>query len=91
MSLSTSGTTATDDARFVIPVPDGWSARRQGKRHWWVLEGRRYVAELDLLRTGEWWLCPDPDTLPWGQTFPTAHAAVDALFTWWKATRRTSS
>jgi hypothetical protein len=44
------------------------------------------MAEVGVLGTGEWWVCPDGDTLPWAATFPTLREAVGALATWWTHT-----
>ncbi|HEV2089149.1 MAG TPA: hypothetical protein VGR21_12625, partial [Cryptosporangiaceae bacterium] len=52
-------------------------------RQWWVFRGDRVVAEVGVLGTGEWWVCPEGEALPWSVTYPSAQAAMDALITWW--------
>ena len=73
------------EAQAVAEWP-GWSLRRRSSRAWWVFRGDAWMAEVGVLGTGEWWVCPDGDTLPWAATFPTLREAVGALATWWTHT-----
>lgn len=69
-------------------APDGWHVRRQRERQWYLYHGERWVSELGVLTTGEWWVCPDGEVLPWGRTFTTSTEAIDAVVRWWRFTRR---
>ena len=77
-----------DSGRWLEPVaPAGWRIRPSANRHWWLYRSDRWVAEFGVLGTGEWWVCPTGEVLPWGTTFATAAAAIDAVVTWWMVTR----
>ncbi|GAA3387388.1 hypothetical protein GCM10020369_29670 [Cryptosporangium minutisporangium] len=41
------------------------------------------IAELGVLSTGEWWICPLGEALPWAETYGSRGAAVRAVLVWW--------
>lgn len=67
-------------------APPGWVIRRHAERQWWVFRDQRAVAQVGVMSTGEWWVCPDGDPLPWGTTYSSAAEAVEALVRWWAHT-----
>ncbi len=42
---------------------------------------------MGILFSGEWWVCPDDEALPWAQTYRSAALAVEGLVAWWQVTR----
>lgn len=60
----------------------GWSLHRRSARAWWAYRGGEWVAEVGVLATGEWWVCPDGEVLPWAATYPSLREAVAAVATW---------
>jgi hypothetical protein len=60
-----------------------WWVRPEGRNRWWLFRADRWIAELGVLSTGEWWICPDGEVLPWAETYGSRGAAVRAVVTWW--------
>ncbi len=42
---------------------------------------------MGILFSGEWWVCPDDEVLPWARTYRSAPEAVGGLVAWWQVTR----
>ncbi len=84
-----SGRAARHEPQYDLSAlaPVGWTIRRHGKRRWWLYRDTRAVADFGVLYTGEWWVLPNSETLPWARTYHTAAEAVDALVAWWRVTR----
>lgn len=66
-------------------APPGWVIRRHSDRRWWVFRDQRWVAEFGVSASGEWWVCPDGEALPWATTYTNPAHAVSALTAWWHA------
>jgi hypothetical protein len=64
----------------------GWRVSRRAERSWWVYRGERYVGEVGVIGTGEWWVRPDGDALPWAAMHGDIRKAVGALASWWQDT-----
>lgn len=76
----------------VMPPPSGagteeprppWSLRPEGRTHWMLVREDQGVAELGMLGTGEWWICPVGEGLPWAETYGSRGAAIRAVVVWW--------
>ncbi|HEV2088747.1 MAG TPA: hypothetical protein VGR21_10575 [Cryptosporangiaceae bacterium] len=70
-----------------VALARGWFIRRHGDRRWRVYRHDQVIAELGVLYSGEWWVCPEDEALPWAQTYRSAAQAVEALVAWWQVTR----
>ncbi len=70
-----------------LVLPRGWAVRRHSERRWWVYRHDQVIAELGVLFSGDWWVCPNDEGLPWARTHRSAAAAVEELVAWWQATR----
>lgn len=65
--------------------PSGWMLQQRGPRHWW-LSGPDGCQIATIIRADDtqWVVQMDHEPLPWGQTYPSTTAAVDAVVTWWR-------
>ena len=68
-----------------LPVP--WTLRPDGRNRWSLFRDERYVAELGMLMTGEWWACPAGEALPWPDTYASRGAVARTVVIWWIRTR----
>jgi hypothetical protein len=60
-----------------------WWIRPEGRTRWLLLRKEEQIAELGMLGTGEWWICPVSEALPWAETYGSRGAAIRAIVTWW--------
>jgi hypothetical protein len=60
-----------------------WRIQPEGRNRWLLLREEEPIAELGRLGTGEWWVSPVADGLPWAETYASRPAASRAVVVWW--------
>jgi hypothetical protein len=63
--------------------PSPWQLRPRPRTRWLLLREEVPIAELGVLSTGEWWICPVDEALPWAETYGSRGAATRAVLVWW--------
>jgi hypothetical protein len=63
--------------------PSPWRVRPLGRNRWLLVREGEPIAELGVLSTGEWWVCPIGEGLPWAETYASRGAASRAVMIWW--------
>ncbi|MFI5953450.1 hypothetical protein [Cryptosporangium sp. NPDC051539] len=68
--------------------PDSpWRIRPHERNRWLLSREAEPIAVLGVLGTGEWWICPAGESLPWPETYWTREAAARAVMLWWRYRR----
>ena len=60
-----------------------WRIWPLGRNRWLLLREDDPIAELGVLSTAEWWVCPIGEVLPWAETYCCRGAASRAVVVWW--------
>ncbi|MFG1925646.1 hypothetical protein [Cryptosporangium sp. NPDC048952] len=60
-----------------------WRLWPLGRNRWLLLRAGDPIAELGVLGTTEWWVCPIGEALPWAETYGCRSAASRAVIVWW--------
>jgi len=60
-----------------------WRVRPLERNRWLLLRDGTPIAELGVLSTAEWWVCPIGEALPWAETYGCRGAATRAVIVWW--------
>ena len=65
------------------PAVSPWRLRPVGRNRWLLVREDVPIAELGVLGTAEWWVCPIGEALPWAETYGCRSAASRAVIVWW--------